>query len=159
IADNRGPAIVVAPTELVARQWYEQLRTELPESRSVHLAGAGATDWKRRLRLWLTDPERHRVVVAVAPTAASARFTSQAEDTPELLLVGDEVHRLGAPSYRQVLTSDASYRLGLSATPERAGDPEGTDAVFEYFGGIVDRYTLEDAMEDGVLCHYLYHPR
>lgn len=160
IAEHRGPTIVVVPTEIVARQWVGQIRAFLAgTSRNVHICGAGENDWKQRLHLWLTDPESYRIVVALAPTASSDRFLSQARGVQNTLLVADEVHRLGARSFRRVLSIDAPYRLGLSATPERAGDPDGTAVVFDYFGGIVDRYTLEDAMHDGVLCEYLYHPQ
>ena len=50
------------------------------------------------------------------------------------------------------------YRRALSATPERANDPVGTGAIFDYFGGIVDRYSLKDALDDGVLAPYVYYP-
>lgn len=160
IGAHTGPTVVVAPTKLVARQWFDQLRTDLSgPGRRVHLCGAGGVDWKTRLRTWATDPGMARVAVAVAPTAAAERFLTQLRGVQNLLLVADEVHRLGAPSYQQIMTIDAAYRLGLSATPERAGDPAGTDAILNYFGGIVDRYTLEDALDAGVLCHYLYYPQ
>jgi superfamily II DNA or RNA helicase len=159
IAAHTGPAVVVVPTDLVARQWVAQLRVDMAVTgRRVHLCGTGATDWKTRLRTWMTDPDTDRVAVAVAPTAASERFLTHLRGVPDLLLVGDEVHRLGAASYRHVLEIDAVARLGLSATPERAGDPDGTAILMDYFSGIVDRYTLADAMADGVLCQYTYHP-
>ena len=52
-------------------------------------------------------------------------------------------------------------RLGLSATPERAGDPDGTRALLEYFGGIVDTFTLQDALDADppILTKYAYEPR
>ena len=159
ITEHDGPVLVVAPTELVAGQWEEQLKVELKGSgRRVHLAGAGQTDWTVRLVDWLTQPGSGRVVVAVAPTASSELFINQARRASGLLLVGDEVHRYGAASYGKVLTIDAEKRLGLSATPERAGDPEGTGRLLDYFDGIVDRYDLNDAIADDVLCRYLYYP-
>ena len=36
---------------------------------------------------------------------------------------------------RNTLRINAGERLGLSATPIRYGDPEGTSAIFDYFGG------------------------
>ncbi|WOF23661.1 DEAD/DEAH box helicase family protein [Microbacterium betulae] len=156
IANYNGPALVVAPSRLVARQWKEQLEDT---GRRVHLCGDGETAWKTRLRNWLSQPAAERVVVALAPTAAQQSFVNQASRAQNLLLVGDEVHRLGAASYRKILEIDAAARLGLSATPERAGDSEGTAAVFEYFGGVIHRYTLRDALMAGALCDYLYHPQ
>lgn len=156
IANYDGPALVIAPSRLVARQWKEQLEDT---GRRVHLCGDGETTWKARLRDWLSQPASDRVVVALAPTAVQQGFLNQASRAQNLLLVGDEVHRLGASSYRNVLEIDAAARLGLSATPERAGDPEGTDALLDYFGGVIHRYTLRDALKAGALCDYMYYPQ
>ncbi|RYI24247.1 DEAD/DEAH box helicase [Dermacoccus sp. 147Ba] len=156
IANYDGPALVVAPSRLVARQWKEQIEDT---GRRVHLCGDGETAWKTRLRNWLSQPASERVVVALAPTATQQGFVNQASRAQNLLLVGDEVHRLGATSYRKVLEIGAAARLGLSATPERAGDPDGTEAVLDYFGGVIHRYTLRDALKAGALCDYLYYPQ
>lgn len=74
------------------------------------------------------------------------------------LLIADEVHNLGAPGIKEILPAGISMRLGLSATPERHHDPIGTKAVVDYFGGIVFQYTLDQAIADGRLCPYRYHP-
>jgi superfamily II DNA or RNA helicase len=156
IAGHRGPALVIAPSRLVARQWVDQLEAT---KRRVHLCGDGETAWRDRLRTWLEYPASERVVVALAPTAAQEAFIQQTAKAKDLLLVGDEVHRLGAPSFRRILSIPATARLGLSATPERAGDQEGTEAILDYFGGVIHHYTLRDAMRDGALCRYEYHPQ
>ena len=55
---------------------------------------------------------------------------AQAGDAHELLnrfglLIFDECHHLPAPGYRQIAEGAFTpYRLGLSATPERATEPE-----------------------------------
>ncbi|MBI2480924.1 MAG: hypothetical protein HYV60_20520, partial [Planctomycetia bacterium] len=51
-------------------------------------------------------------------------------------------------------------RLGLSATPERWMDEEGTAAVTAYFGKVVYRYDLQDALrgDPPALCPYVYRP-
>ncbi|MFE9613737.1 DEAD/DEAH box helicase family protein [Streptomyces sp. NPDC006012] len=156
IVGHEGPALVVAPSRLVARQWKEQIEDT---GRRVHLCGDGEFAWKTRLHTWLTQPASERVVVALAPTAAQKPFVNQASRAKGLLLVGDEVHRLGAVSYRNVLEINAAARLGLSATPERAGDQQGTSAILDYFGGVIHRYTLRDALKAGSLCNYLYYPQ
>lgn len=75
------------------------------------------------------------------------------------MLVSDEVHVLGSSENRKILDNiDAGSRLGLSATPERFLDPEGTRAIFEYFGGILDPiYELKDAIGKA-LVPYDYYP-
>jgi superfamily II DNA or RNA helicase len=57
------------------------------------------------------------------------------------------------------LEIDAGARLGLSATPKRFGDPEGTQRMFDYFGPIVEpRITLADAVRADRLVPYEYFP-
>jgi superfamily II DNA or RNA helicase len=74
------------------------------------------------------------------------------------LLVADEVHNLGAIGGQSALVEGISYRVGLSATPERYLDPEGTEKVLSYFGGVVFEYTLADAIREGRLAKYKYFP-
>jgi superfamily II DNA or RNA helicase len=74
------------------------------------------------------------------------------------LLIADEVHNLGARGIQKSLPQEIRLRLGLSATPERHLDPEGTQAVVDYFGDIVFEYPLERAIADGRLCSYRYFP-
>jgi superfamily II DNA or RNA helicase len=63
------------------------------------------------------------------------------------VLIADEVHNLGGV---KDFVSDPplwpTSRLGLSATPVRQYDDEGTRALLEYFGDVVFEFTLEDAI-------------
>ncbi len=74
------------------------------------------------------------------------------------LLIADEVHNLGAADLRTALPLNFKFRLGLSATPERHRDQAGTRAIHAYFGESVVRYSLREALQDGVLCPYRYIP-
>ncbi|MCC7075061.1 MAG: DEAD/DEAH box helicase family protein [Deltaproteobacteria bacterium] len=75
----------------------------------------------------------------------------------KILLIGDEMHNLGAPVIRGSLPERAFYRLGLSATPVRQYDPDGTDKLLEYFGQPVLEFTLKEAINSGCLTPYNYH--
>lgn len=74
------------------------------------------------------------------------------------MIIADEVHNLGAKAISNSLPQGIHLRLGLSATPERHLDPEGTAAVLEYFGDIVYEYGIQQAIAEGRLCRYRYHP-
>lgn len=74
------------------------------------------------------------------------------------LLIADECHNLGAASIQKTLPDEIQLRLGLSATPERHHDPIGTQAIVDYFGGIVFEFSLARAIADGRLCSYRYYP-
>lgn len=74
------------------------------------------------------------------------------------LIIADEVHNLGASKIQQILPDQIKLRLGLSATPERHHDPEGTQGILDYFGKIVFEYPIERAIAEGRLCRYYYYP-
>lgn len=75
-----------------------------------------------------------------------------------LFIIGDEVHNLGAGKMKVALPSSAQLRLGLSATPVRAHDEDGTRFLEEYFGKTVFEFPLSRAIDEGFLTHYDYYP-
>ena len=80
----------------------------------------------------------------------------------DVLLVVDEAHNFGAENLKKTLTDKFNYRLALSATLERHGDEEGTQALLNYFGKKCIEFTLEDAIKgkngEKFLTPYQYHP-
>ncbi len=159
--ERSEPVVVIVPDQVLFHQWYDELRAGM-ESRGLRLlrAGAGYSRWKDALSPWTERGDDPRVVLATVQTARTPAFRSGLRGGSHLVLVADEVHRLGSPANRELLVDGAfGARLGLSATPERAGDPVGTAAVLEFFGGVLEpRYTLSDAVRDGVLSQYFYRP-
>lgn len=159
-----GAAVVVVPTAVLHSQWKSELETLLPD---VHILPCGARSpkqrWLRGLRLHseAQDPPRQQVVLTTAKTASSTDFLKRLAGGAHLLLVADEVHTLGAPDLRRsVLSIDAGAVLGLSATPERYGDPEGTQALRDYFGDDLEpTFDLVDAIKRQVLVPYDYEFR
>ncbi|MBB2745046.1 UNVERIFIED_ORG: superfamily II DNA or RNA helicase [Microbispora rosea subsp. rosea] len=104
-----------------------------------------------------------RPVVAMVATNASfagEKFQSVlSRITQPLMIIADEAHNLGSSAYRSCLPPNATYRLALSATPERWFDDQGTDALINYFGPIVFELGLGQAIDMGALCRYRYLPR
>src|SRR5690606_16915815 len=89
--------------------------------------------------------EEPRAVIASMSTAAGNDFLGRVRQGAHLFLVADEVHALGSAERRKIFDLATGPRLGLSATPRRAGDFEGTEAIFEHFGGVVPPpFTLQD---------------
>lgn len=160
---SRGkPALILVPSELLHQQWAAEIASMLGKP-AVLMAGAGhgRDSWSRRLADYTRDDPSlgQRIVLATYQTASTPRFLELLRAGEHLLVVGDEVHRVGAPDTRRFLsTVDAGGRLGLSATPDRYGDPVGTSAIFDYFGAILNpEFTLRDALDARVLVPYDYH--
>lgn len=157
---NEVPVVVVPDTTLFA-QWKDELSV-LAESLEVRIlrVGAGNDSWHRILRDWTAPSPERRLVLATVQTARTETFRSSLSRDGELLLIADEVHRLGSAANSSLL-DDSLFgpRLGLSATPERAGDIDGTAAILDFFDRVLEpRYSLSDGVRDGVLTRYFYRP-
>ena len=124
------------------RQRWESLLAEAYQSISAGLESAVA-------------------IVTTTRTFQSAAFQAQLRarvTSQHHMLIADEVHNLGAAKIQKYLPEEIKLRVGLSATPERNMDPEGTQALFDYFGAIVYEYPIQRAIAEGRLCPYYYHP-
>lgn len=155
------PAVVLVPSQLLHEQWKREILEELPEA-SVLMAGGGHTKWKvgGRLRSQ-TSPGlgMNRVVVATMQTASTDTFINGLFQGDHLLIVADEIHQIGSPKNSIALGIHSGASLGLSATPIRYGDPEGTQRIFDRFGPVIPpAITLQDAIAAGRLVNYEYFP-
>ena len=156
--------LVLVPSELLLVQWQDELTTAFgSQGLQLLVCGGGHRAWEdqRRLSLWTRDDSlaEPRAVLSTMQTASSERFRQLLRDGSHLFVVADEVHRTGSPTHQQVLHFSSGPRLGLSATPRRAGDPVGTAALLDYFDGIVPPpFTIQDAIAAGNLAPYSYRP-
>jgi DNA phosphorothioation system restriction enzyme len=152
--------VVVVPFKHLVDQWGDQ--ADDFGFRPIRCYEAAA-DWAADLAdalAGLRGKETGLVTALVTnATFASEHFQGVLRSIRSpLLLIGDEVHNLGAPWLRTQLPPDASYRLGLSATPTRHRDEAGTAAIIDYFGQVVFEYGIARAIEEGHLTPYAYHP-
>jgi superfamily II DNA or RNA helicase len=157
--------VVIVPYKHIGSQWI----LELAEFEPVLIEG----DWRAKLTEIKSDAIMGRidnlVLVVVKNTASSDDFTKAISDLRgkfnHYLLVGDEVHWLGANYFRNALMDSADYRLGLSATPQRYFDDEGSDFLIEYFDRVVYKLSISVALklrdDEGqrILCDYEYLPK
>lgn len=150
-----GSALLLVPTSILHNQWLDDLMVEM-SGVPVTAVGNGYPVIGREM-LIRTALQRS-VVISTYKTAATERFMRLIDEPDRLLVVADEVHNAGQPTFIRFLSSVKSgARLGLSATPNRFGDQEGTEAIYSYFGAdLKPAFTLEDAITAGVLVHYQY---
>lgn len=156
------PVLIVVPDATLFSQWLHELAETMHDfSPQILRAGAGHSRWRGHVRNWLSSKsDWRRIVLTTVQTASSDAFRNEIPAEQSVFIVADEVHRLGSPKHRRLLDDERfGARLGLSATPERYGDPDGTAAILNFFGGILEpRYTLQDAIRDHVLTPYFYRP-
>lgn len=135
-----GRALVLVPTLELQQQWCDELMRLLPEVRVGYLGGGGDHD--------LFDCQ----VLVATPHSAAAVPLELPPGAPGLV-VADEAHRYGAPSWAKALSETFPMRLALTATYERADD--GVAEVLEpYFGPVVYAYGYDRAARDGVIAPF-----
>ena len=76
----------------------------------------------------------------------------------QTFLIADEAHHTGSTQMLMSLPSTAPWRLGLSATPIRKYDDEGTDGLLRYYNNVIYSFDLRQAIDCGYLTPYYYYP-
>jgi superfamily II DNA or RNA helicase len=128
------PVVILVPSKILFSQWLEEIRKMFPGVPTL-LVGAG-NDWKADplKTIYVSKNRLPRIILATMQSAATDDFLEFIRQAESPVLIADEVHRLGSPVNRKLLTIPFSAKLGLSATPERLFDPEGSRALEEAFG-------------------------
>ena len=149
--------VVVVPDKSLVAMWEHELqRWGVAPVCSTH---PNPTDALRAALVRQRVRGGTSVAVWTAASARNRRFQTLFGDFPSpRLLVADECHALGSDLNRELLTDQFDYRLGLSATVERHLDPDGTNLLRTYFGDVLLKIGIKEAIELGALCHYEYTP-
>lgn len=163
-------AIILVPTVTLVDQWTK----ECDKFNFKHIVKISSKnkEWKSALSKiqiaeHLSDDAKENnyiIIITYASYTHDAIFeVLNSLPRKRVLLIADEAHNLGSAQLRRKLPYiNTLRRIGLSATPERQYDLEGNNAINDFFN-IADRqytfeYTMEEAIRNGVLCHYYYYP-
>jgi len=158
---GRLALVVLVPYLHLLEQWRKHCETF---GFAPILCGTGHKDWRLKVPSAVSDfrigVSSAICILAVHKTGSTMAFAKSIQSLPseQTLIIGDEVHGLGAEGFQAAMTPAAGMHLGLSATPRRWLDEEGTAAMTEAFGGVCFEFTLADAMELGYLTRYDYRP-
>ncbi|MET9454124.1 DNA phosphorothioation system restriction enzyme [Streptomyces canus] len=152
--------IVIAPYQHLVDQWSKDVEWfGVHPLRAYESTAAWFPYASQLLDALALKTARGGVIITTNKTFGDAAFQSiLGRYRGRLLLIADEAHNLGARHIRSKLPESAEFRLGLSATPERWFDDEGTAALTDYFGHVVFELGIGDAIKAGALCRYTYTP-
>lgn len=131
--------LVLVPTSELQRQWISTLRRDLPGAKRGQL-GDGYAD-----TLDTCD-----ILVAIVHSAATRETLREHKAG---LVIADECHRYAAPMFAGALQEGYSWRLGLSATYDRA-DGAHKERLEPFFGKIVHRIWFDRALKDRVIAPF-----
>lgn len=162
-ADKKKAAIIiVCPYQHLVEQWVEDI-IKFNMIPTIGYSASKQTDWKRRLQNDIMD-FKLGVIQSLCFVTTNATYSSEFVQTQlnklgkNTLLIVDEAHNFGATNLRLTLNPKFEYRLALSATLNRHGDLEGTQALKDYFGDKCIEYGLDQAIREDKLTPYYYHP-
>ena len=155
--------VVAAPYIPLIQQWCDEISpfglkvVNLTEANGAKGRARELNKLKRRLRNRSSDIE---IVVVSHRTLCDSGFKTEVEKFDcKTLLIADEVHNLGSEGFITDPPDFFDYRLGLSATPIRQYDEEGTEQLFAFFGPVIFQFTLEEAIGRCLVEYeYYVHP-
>ena len=162
--EDKLAVFIVCPYQHLVEQWKEDI-VRFGMNPIVGYGAIPAKQWKTKLSDAIRNQKlkvRKREFFCFVTTNATFSGDFVQEQIRKIkgnaLLVVDEAHNFGADYLRCLLSEKFGYRLALSATLDRHGDPEGTQALYDYFGEKCIEYTLDRAIEEEKLTKYKYYP-
>ena len=155
--------VVAAPFIPLIQQWCDEIEpfglrpVNLTEASGQHGRARELNRIKRRFR---SDTSNVEAIVVSHDTLCNPTFQNELKKFDcTKLLVADEAHNLGREGFVKEPPEFFDYRIGLSATPVRQYDEEGTEALFAFFGDVVFQFTLKEAIGRCLVEYdYFVHP-
>lgn len=127
------------PRLALVDQWEMELKHNTSCSKIIRVCESSEI-WQESLYsrlLTLHQEAKPLIVVGTLSSLSGDKFLGVLNDTVlpgKSLIIVDEVHNAGSTKNKKSLSEKFSWRLGLSATPARHYDEEGTNFINEYIG-------------------------
>lgn len=152
--------VIACPSTHLIHQWAKDLEMWRYRPQLAYSGVQWQHDIKNKIYQLNYGIIKNLIIVVTHKTFASKLFIEIVSTCQvESMVVVDEVHGIGAQKTKQGLLGSYRYKLGLSATPERYFDEHGTTALFSYFGNVVFKFDLDNAIQQGYLVPYKFFPR
>lgn len=158
-------AIILVPSIALLNQWEEEVKSF--NFRNILKVGGG-NKWEKDFANYCSNFDwglkDDLIIISTYGSFILDRFQKQfSKIQSEFLLIADEAHNMGANNIKSRLKQlSVSKKIGLSATPKRVYDPEGTIAIDHFFDD-TPPYTysfgMEKALDYGYLTGYKYYPK
>lgn len=155
--------LILVPTITLVEQWEKEvLSFNFQEVYKI----SSKVNWQSQVTTLISTSKRIPVSFVLIGTYASfakAKFQSLIKDLPkDTIFIADEGHNLASPTVSSKIKDfRLERRIGLSATPKRIYDPEGTEEMevfFEDSEPYTFSFSMEKAIGEGILCQYYYYP-
>ena len=151
--------IILCPYQHLVEQWIEDIN----KFNVTPLVCYSKYDWKKKFKMLISDFKLGVIKNFCAIMVNDSYALPYVQEilstaTGNLCLVVDEAHNFGSKKLQLCMLQNIKYRLALSATLERHHDESGTESLYNYFGEKCISFSLDDAIHQGFLTPYYYHP-
>lgn len=150
LSDNQDKLLIViaVPKIVLIKQWESEvlLFGLQPYAQDSQSASHHLREVDRRIHNLELGMSRVEIVIITLNLLNHPKMQELlTRNSKIVLLIADEMHNLGTEKFIKA-PPNVKYKLGLSATPRRQYDDEGSDALFDYFGAVVFEFSLEQAI-------------
>ena len=163
-------AVILVPTITLVNQWEKECwKFNFCNIIKVYSKN---TEWRSKIELLQmaekyrkpNEPTQNFIIISTYTSFARENVFSvlNSFERAKVLFIADEAHNMGSPSIlKRLSTINYLRRIGLSATPERQFDEDTNKKLYRFFGAeekFTFEYSMEEAIQKGVLCRYYYYP-
>ena len=158
-------AIVLVPSIALLNQWEEEVKSF--NFKNILKVGGG-NNWEKELATYVSNftwgIKDDLIIISTYGSFVTSKFLKYFNKIDkEFLLIADEAHNLGANNIKSKLPNIKSVKkIGLSATPKRIYDVEGTEALNKFFNDsppYTYSFDMQKALNKGFLTEYKYFPK
>lgn len=162
--ENKYNVIILVPSIALLNQWEQEVK--MFNFRNILKIGGG-NKWEKGLANFVSNISwgihLDIVILSTYRSFESDKFQKYFQKIQDnFTLIADEAHNLGANQSKKRLQEISPLkRIGLSATPKRVYDPNGTDAINAFFNDsppYTFSFSMERALNEERLTEYKYFP-
>lgn len=153
--------VIIVPFQHLVNQWSEDVNEILGEN-IIKCFGA-KKDWLSESEELIQDYNLELVdnftIITTYATAQTNHFKSLIQNIAgNAMLIADECHKLTYKGFNNFPFEVFQGKMGLSATPDRWWDDDGTEFIKKSLGEVVFEYNLKEAISNSMLTEYKYYP-
>lgn len=162
--ENSYHAIILVPSIALLNQWETEVNSF--QFQKILKVGGG-NSWEKEFANYCSNHswglKEDLVIICTYGSFVLDRFQKLFQKIQkDFMVIADEAHNMGANNIKSKLSSlNITRKIGLSATPKRIYDPEGTIAIDNFFNDnppYTYNFSMERALEEGFLTGYKYFP-
>ena len=165
LKSKKYQAIILVPSIALLNQWENEVQ-EFNFKNIIKVGGGNK--WEKDVANYTSNLSwgisKNVIIISTYGSFVTDRFQKYFQKIQDkFLLIADEAHNMGANQIKQRLKNvKVNKKIGLSATPKRVYDPEGTDAIDAFFEDKTPytySFTMERALKEERLTEYKYYPK